>query len=182
VKKRPKRKRETWVPVYCSKCGKALGGMFVRAGIAVTFAYCGCNGRTVNTQVVRGLAETKEIAWMCQPFTHAPPDKERERGMTALAPTPRRRRKRCPLPGGCGRRRVDSKFSVDNTKSDGRCSYCSDCTRRKAQAYRDRQREESKQLLADAIARTQRTRELLARNDYYIRGRRRLSAAGGYAY
>jgi hypothetical protein len=93
-----------------------------------------------------------------------------------------RQRKRCPLPGGCGRRRVISKFSIDKTKGDGRCSYCCDCTRRKAQAYRDRQREESEKLLANAIARTQRNRELLATDVYFVRGRRRLSASGGYAY
>jgi hypothetical protein len=47
-----------------------------------------------------------------------------------------RKTKRCPLPGGCGRRRRLDKFSRDKAKSDGRCSYCSDCTRKKAEAYR----------------------------------------------
>lgn len=52
-----------------------------------------------------------------------------------------RSKKRCPKPGGCGKRKKLERFSVSKARPDGRCVYCSDCTTRMSQAYRDRLKE-----------------------------------------
>ncbi len=49
-----------------------------------------------------------------------------------------RKRKLCPLDGGCGKQKKLKQFSVSKSRPDGRCVYCSDCTKRIAQTYRDR--------------------------------------------
>lgn len=48
------------------------------------------------------------------------------------------RRKRCPVGMGCGKRKSIKKFSVNRSKPDGRCVYCSDCTSRMSKNYRDK--------------------------------------------
>src|SRR5215216_1194350 len=47
------------------------------------------------------------------------------------------KQKRCPLPRGCGETKVLAEFSVNRSRRDGRCTYCSTCTTRMSQAYRD---------------------------------------------
>lgn len=50
-------------------------------------------------------------------------------------------KKRCPKPGGCGKRKKLNRFSVSRSRPDGHCVYCSDCTTRMSQTYRDRLKE-----------------------------------------
>lgn len=53
-----------------------------------------------------------------------------------MAVAQQRKTKLCPLPKGCGKRRRLTKFSTDNAKATKRYTYCSDCTQRRARAYR----------------------------------------------
>lgn len=49
-------------------------------------------------------------------------------------------RKKCPAGLGCGKTKSKKKFSRNRKRVDGHCVYCSDCTRRMSQNYRDRLR------------------------------------------
>jgi hypothetical protein len=66
----------------------------------------------------------------------------------------------CPLPRGCGQTKRIEQFSVNRVRRDGHCTYCAECTKQKAQAYRDRKR---KVIAEHCAAREARRQEQITR-------------------
>jgi hypothetical protein len=94
--------------------------------------------------------------------------------MSTKAVTDKRKRKRCPLPNGCGKMRLLTKFCVHRHRKDGRGTYCNDCTARMSKQNRIRLKE-----LINQHCRARQERRLRAQQPN-VSGRRRMQATPYY--